>query len=91
MIHWRITGRPDGLADEYQVVISNGRLQFGRELDRDPRLVVELDAVDFLRLVTGGRGGPELFMAGRLRVRGELVFAAQLAALFEIPRPVASA
>ena len=86
VIHWRIKGRPDGGVDEYQVVLENGQCTVSRELDREPRVAIELDGVDFLRLVTGGRSGPDLFMSGKLQVRGDLVFAAQVQGLFDIPK-----
>jgi putative sterol carrier protein len=44
-----------------------------------------LDGVDFLKLVTNNVQGPELFMTGKLKLEGDMMFAAQLPALFTIP------
>jgi putative sterol carrier protein len=40
---------------------------------------------DFLRLVTGNVAGPMLFMSGKLKIEGDLGFAASAASLFTIP------
>ena len=39
----------------------------------------------FLKLITNQKSGPELFMAGQLKIDGDLMFAAQIASLFKIP------
>jgi putative sterol carrier protein len=41
---------------------------------------------DFLRLVTGNAAGPMLFMTGKLRIEGDMMFAASAASLFTIPK-----
>ena len=50
-----------------------------------PRVTLTTDGVDFLKLVTGNVSGPKLFMTGRLKVEGDLMFAAGAAALFRLP------
>ena len=42
--------------------------------------------MDFLKLVTGNANGPILFTTGKLKISGDLVFAAQIAGMFKIPR-----
>jgi putative sterol carrier protein len=41
--------------------------------------------VDFLKLVTGNAAGPMLFMTGKLKIEGDLMFAATVQSLFRIP------
>ncbi len=41
---------------------------------------------DFLKLVTGNAAGPTLFMSGKLKIKGDLMFAASAASLFTIPK-----
>jgi putative sterol carrier protein len=82
---WKITGRPDGRYDRYVVAIERGEVRAGRDLDVRPRMTIRLDGVDFLKLVTGNASPTMSFLKGRLRVKGDLVFAAQLPRLFRIP------
>jgi putative sterol carrier protein len=40
---------------------------------------------DFLRLVTGNASGPMMFMSGKLKIEGDLMFSAQIQSMFAIP------
>lgn len=86
VIRFRITGRSDGEADRYEVTLHDGQASVSRELGEDPRVTLTIDAVDFLKLVSGNAAGPELFMRGKLAVKGDLMFAAQAAGLFTLPK-----
>ena len=87
VIHWRIGGRADGGQDEFETVISGGACDAHRGFQRsDPRLVFTIGGPDFLRLVSGNAAGPQLFMSGKLKIEGDLIFAASAASLFEIPK-----
>jgi hypothetical protein len=85
VVHWRLQGRPDGGEDLYEMRIGDGACRVSREATADPRVAFGLDAVDFLKLVTGNASGPRLFMAGRLKVEGDLLFATQVQGLFRMP------
>jgi putative sterol carrier protein len=85
VIHWRITGRPDGGQDHWEVVIRDGKCSTSSEPTSDPRVTLKLDGVDFLRLVTGNANGPMLFMSGKLKIEGDLMFSAQIQSMFRIP------
>jgi putative sterol carrier protein len=87
VIEWRIGGRRDGGEDRYQVVIENGRARWRRKPDRDPTVTLKMDAVTFLRLVTGAQTGPALFMTGKLSLDGDLMQATTLQTLFWMPSP----
>ena len=39
----------------------------------------------FIRLISGHKSGPELFMLGKLKVRGNLMLAARMPSWFRIP------
>lgn len=84
-VDWKIKGGPDGAVDHFQVVIKQGKCRVTRRPAESPRATIELDAVDFLRLAGGVAQGPELFMAGKIRIEGDVMFTAQLASLFRIP------
>jgi putative sterol carrier protein len=84
---WKIRGAPGGGVDHYQVVIRDGKCRSTRRPTESPRATLELDANDFLRLAAGVAQGPELFMAGKLRVEGDLMFTTRLPSLFRVPAP----
>ena len=48
-------------------------------------MTLKLDGVDFLKLVTGNADGPMLFMSGKLRIEGDLMFSAQIQSMFTLP------
>jgi len=85
VIHWRIAGRPDGGEDHWEVVIADGKCTTSPEPRSNPRVTLKLDGVDFLRLVSGNANGPMLFMSGKLKIEGDLMFSAQIPAMFTIP------
>jgi putative sterol carrier protein len=85
VIHWAITGRPDGGHDHWEVVVADRRCTVSASPRLDPRVTLRLDGVDFLKLVTGNANGPTLFMSGKLRIEGDLMFSAQIQSMFTIP------
>jgi putative sterol carrier protein len=91
VLAWKIGGRPDGGADRYQVVIRGGEVRAGRDLGEQPQLTIVLDAVEFLKLVTGNSNPVKSFITGKLRLRGDLALAARLPRLFRIPSARGSA
>lgn len=87
---WRIGGRPDGGTDDYRLVISGGRAQILRGLaDEGPRtvLTMTIDGGDFLRLVSGGLDPVKGYLGGRIKLAGDIMFAAKLGSMFRIPAP----
>ena len=51
----------------------------------EPRVIYEIRPLDFLRLISGGASGPQLFLVGRLKIRGDLFLAARIQSMFAIP------
>jgi putative sterol carrier protein len=85
VIHWRITGRPDGGEDHWEVVVADGKCSTSPEPTSDPRVTLKLNGVNFLKLVSGNAGGPMMFMSGKLKIEGDLMFSAQIQSMFTIP------
>lgn len=83
-IEWLIDG-PGKATDRFVVVLDHGHCHSGRALDAQPQLTLELDAVDFLRLVTGSGNPAAMFITGRLKVRGDGELAMNVASFFRIP------
>jgi putative sterol carrier protein len=87
VIHWRIGGRADGGEDEFETAIADGACRVSEGLrSGDARVTFTIAGADFLRLVTGNAAGPMLFMTGKLRIEGDMMFAASAASLFTIPK-----
>jgi putative sterol carrier protein len=86
VIHWNITGRPDGGVDTYEVVIADGACTLSPSPDAEPKLSVTTGGVDFLQLISGSANPMMMFMTGKLKAKGDLGLAANLANLFDLPK-----
>jgi putative sterol carrier protein len=86
VIHWLILDGPDGGHDHYEVVLEDGACTVSEEPAREPRVTFKIGAVDFIRLVSGNAAGPVLFMTGKLKIEGDLMYASTMTSLFRIPR-----
>jgi putative sterol carrier protein len=87
VIHWRIGGREDGEHDRFETVIANGTCEAHEGYQQEEaRVTFTIGGADFLRLVTGNAAGPMLFMSGKLKIKGDLMFAASATSLFTIPK-----
>jgi hypothetical protein len=62
-----------------------GECRTGRDLDVRPRVRLELDALDFLKLVPGNANPLKLALTGRLKIRGDPLFAPRIPRFFEVP------
>ena len=85
VIEWRILDKPGGGNDRYQVVVAGGNCTVVPDGDVPPRVTFTMKPVDFLKLVTGNAAGPMMFMTGKLKIDGDLMFAASVQSLFRIP------
>jgi putative sterol carrier protein len=86
IIHWNITGAPDGGTDSYELVIANGTCVLSPSPDQDPKLSITVGPVDFLKVVSGVGNPMMMFMTGKLKAKGDLALAANIANLFDIPK-----
>lgn len=86
VIHWNITGAPDGGADSYELVIADGACTLSPSPDQDPKLSITVGPVDFLKVVSGTGNPMMMFMTGKLKAKGDLGLAANIANLFDIPK-----
>jgi putative sterol carrier protein len=85
VVHFKILDAPGGGYDHYEVVIENGKATVTDEPAREPRVTFSIGPVDFIRLVSGNAAGPMLFMTGKLKIEGDLMFASTMTSLFRIP------
>ena len=86
VIHWSITGAPDGGADTYELVIADGACTLSETPSHDPKLAITVGPVDFLKVVSGNGNPVMMFMTGKLKAKGDLGLAANIANLFDIPK-----
>lgn len=86
VIHFKITDAPGGGDDTYEAVFSGGEVTVNHEPASDePKVTITAAPVPFLKLVTGQASGPAMFMTGKLKIAGDLLFASQMTSLFRIP------
>lgn len=86
VIHWNITGRPDGGTDTYEIVIANGTCTLSDKPEKEPKLSLTMGPAEFLK-ITSGNGNPVMmFMTGKLKAKGDLGLAANIQNLFAIPK-----
>jgi putative sterol carrier protein len=86
VIHWNITGGPGDSSDTYETVIENGACTVTNQPARDPKLSMTMDPVTFLKVVSGDGNPMMMFMTGKIKAKGDLGLAAQVAKLFDIPK-----
>lgn len=86
VIHWNITGAQGGGTDTYETVIENGACTVTNQPAREPKLAMTMDPVTFLKVVSGDGNPMMMFMTGKIKAKGDLGLAAQVAKLFDIPK-----
>lgn len=88
VVHWRLSGGTgEGGYDRYETVLSDGTCTVSREMREKARVTITLSPVDFFRIITHQATPAVLFVTGKLKVKGDLAFAAGLVGHFDLPRP----
>ena len=60
----------------YQVNFADGKCSPSRGANAaDPRVTLDLALPDFLRVITGKLAGPQAFFTGKLKLKGDMMFA----------------
>lgn len=85
VIHWNVIGRPDGGADQYELVLHGDRCEANSVPRHGADTTITLGGPEFLLLTSGNDKPITMFMTGKLKIRGDLGLAAALAKLFVIP------
>ncbi len=76
----------DGTPHHYALEIANGSCAVEKGTADQPRVTLTTDIVSFARLVAGQAQGPQLFMTGKLKVSGDLMFSARIMTFFDQPK-----
>jgi putative sterol carrier protein len=85
VVHFTITGAPGGGADTYEAVIRDGEVTVNNPPAEQPKVTITTGPVSFLKLVTGQQSGPVMFMTGKLKLDGDVMFASRMTSFFRIP------
>ncbi len=86
VIQWNLTDKPGGGTDVYETVIENATCTVNKGSTRDPKLALSMASTDFLKVVSGGGNPMMMFMTGKVKAKGDLALAANIAKLFDIPK-----
>ena len=72
----------DGLK-QWSVEFADGTCTVSEGAANDPRLTIKVGLVDFVRLIFNQVQGPQLFMSGKMKLQGDMMWAMQMQNYFE--------
>jgi len=78
--------KDQGEEHPYVVSISNGACTTRRDRAASPRVTLTMDLLPFVKLVGGQAEGPMLFMSGKLKISGDLMFSLRIMSFFDRPK-----
>ena len=76
----------EGDTHPYVVAIHDGTCKTQRGTVENPKVKLSSGLVPFIKLVTGEAQGPQLFMSGKLKVSGDLMFSTRIMSFFDQPK-----
>jgi putative sterol carrier protein len=80
VVQWDVNA-PDGI-HSYQFKVDNGSGSWTQGTPDTPRVTLKFSLADFLRFVAGQLDGMQAFMAGKLQLAGDMMFATTLQTWF---------
>jgi putative sterol carrier protein len=66
----------------WTVSFAGGKCTTSEGAATNPRLTLQIGIVDFIRLIFGQAQGPQLFMTGKIKLQGDMMFAMQMQGFF---------
>ena len=69
----------------WSVKFENGSCVTSEGPAPDPRLTLTIGLVDFVRLILNQADGTQLFMSGKMKLQGDMMFAMQMQGFFDRP------
>jgi len=79
-VQWVVTDQSEEFP--YLASIADGKCTITSGTAASPRVSLTMDLVTFVRLIMGQAQGPQLFMTGKLKVAGDLMFAQRVSGFF---------
>lgn len=80
-IQFKFTGAESG---EWYAVVKDGNVAIAQGTDASPKMTVNADSADFIKIFTGEIDGMQAFMQGRLKLAGDMNLAMKLTQMFKI-------
>ena len=72
----------DGNTHAYAVVVKDKQASYEKRDPSDARVTLGLTVPDYLRLIAGELDGMQAFMQGKLKLKGDMMFAQQVPQMF---------
>jgi putative sterol carrier protein len=63
---------------QWSVTFADGSCSVKDSPTDDPRLTIAIGLVDFVRLILNQAQGPQLFMSGKMKLQGDMMWAMQM-------------
>ncbi len=83
---WNVTDGDGETVETWHVIVENGRCRTARHHDgANPRTTFTITAADLIVLASGAAKPMEMFQSSRIKITGDLFFAAQMQNMFRIP------
>lgn len=67
----------------WSVSFAGGKCTTSEGAATNPRLTLQIGLIDFIRLIFGQAQGPQLFMTGKIKLQGDMMFAMQMQGFFK--------
>lgn len=80
VVGYEITG--DGTTHSYTVTVANGAASWEKREPSDARVTLGMSLADFLRVIARDLDGTQAFMAGKIKITGDMMFAMQVPLMF---------
>lgn len=84
-IRWEVGDSGDRNPQAHDLVIAEGRCRVRAASEPAPHATIGLSRLTLLDLALGLTNGPQAYMAGDLRLKGDVSLAARLGDLFTVP------
>lgn len=68
---------------QWSVTFADGTCSVQEGTTESPRLTIAVGLVDFIRLIFNQAQGPQLFMSGKMKLQGDMMWAMQMQNYFE--------
>lgn len=83
VIQFKFTGAEPG---DWYAVIKNDKVEVSQGTHASPKMTLSADSSDYVKIFTGELDGMQAFMAGKLKLAGDLNLAMKLTQMFKISK-----
>jgi len=82
-IQWVVTD--EGTEHRWVLAVHDGKAEARPGEAESPKVTLTTDLVSFVKMIAGVSNGTSLFMSGKLKLAGDMMFAMQIESMFERP------